>query len=82
MTTHLPKSPSTDSLAATITALDRPALVTPAEPRVAQASDIAGNWAEPFIRALVEKDIIKGYPDGTFKPDRPVTRAEFCRSTQ
>lgn len=46
--------------------------------KVAQASDIAGNWAEPFIRSLVEKDIIKGYPDGTFKPDRPVTRAEFA----
>ncbi|MCY7367457.1 MAG: S-layer homology domain-containing protein, partial [Chamaesiphon sp.] len=40
--------------------------------------DVAGNWAEPFIRALVEKDIIKGYPDGTFKPDQPVTRAEFA----
>jgi hypothetical protein len=51
---------------------------TPANDRVAQASDVAGNWAEPFIKALVEKDIIKGYPDGTFKPDQPVTRAEFA----
>ncbi len=67
---------SSESLETTV--LDRTALVTPAERRVAQASDIAGNWAEPFIRALVEKDIIKGYPDGTFKPDRPVTRAEFA----
>jgi S-layer homology domain len=51
---------------------------TPATNKVAQASDVAGNWAEPFIKALVEKDIIKGYPDGTFKPDQPVTRAEFA----
>jgi hypothetical protein len=51
---------------------------TPAANKVAQASDVAGNWAEPFIKALVEKDIIKGYPDGTFKPDQPVTRAEFA----
>jgi hypothetical protein len=51
---------------------------TPAANQVAQASDIAGNWAEPFIKALIEKDIIKGYPDGTFKPDQPVTRAEFA----
>jgi hypothetical protein len=50
----------------------------PAANKIAQASDIAGNWAEPFIKALVEKDIIKGYPDGTFKPDQPVTRAEFA----
>jgi S-layer homology domain len=51
---------------------------TPANGQIAQASDVAGNWAEPFIKALVEKDIIKGYPDGTFKPDQPVTRAEFA----
>ncbi len=51
---------------------------TPAADKIAQASDVAGNWAEPFIRALVEKDIIKGYPDGTFRPDQPVTRAEFA----
>jgi hypothetical protein len=51
---------------------------TPAPTKIAQASDVAGNWAEPFIKALVEKDIIKGYPDGTFKPDQPVTRAEFA----
>ena len=51
---------------------------TPATDKVAQASDVGGNWAEPFIKALVAKDIIKGYPDGTFKPDQPVTRAEFA----
>ncbi len=51
---------------------------TPAKDRVAQASDAAGSWAEPFIKVLVEKDIIKGYPDGTFKPDQPITRAEFA----
>ena len=50
----------------------------PAAKQIAQASDVAGNWAEPFIRVLVEKDIIKGYPDGTFKPDQPITRAEFA----
>lgn len=58
---------------------------TPAQPnrpatdrQIAQASDATGNWAEPFIKALVEKGIIAGYPDGTFRPDQPVTRAEFA----
>jgi hypothetical protein len=41
-------------------------------------SDITRNWAEPFIRVLVTKGIIKGYPDGTFKPNQLVTRAEFA----
>ncbi len=66
-------------LAAAVTATkNNPAPATPVNNHVAQASDVAGNWAEPFIKALVEKDIIKGYPDGTFKPDQPVTRAEFA----
>jgi S-layer homology domain len=46
--------------------------------QLAQASDVAGNWAEPFIQVLVEKGIIAGYPDGTFRPDQPVARAEFA----
>jgi S-layer homology domain len=51
---------------------------TTAPTKIAQASDVSGNWAEPFIKVLVEKDIIKGYPDGTFRPDQPITRAEFA----
>ena len=51
---------------------------TPAANKVAQASDVAGNWAEPFIRVLVEKGIIAGYPDGTYRPDQAITRAEFA----
>jgi S-layer homology domain len=65
-------------LAAAVSANSTAVPTTPATNKVAQASDVAGNWAEPFIRVLVEKDIIKGYPDGTFKPDQPVTRAEFA----
>ena len=54
------------------------AQATPGSNQIAQASDVAGNWAEPFIRVLVEKGIIAGYPDGTFKPDQAITRAEFA----
>lgn len=54
------------------------AQATPANNQIAQASDVAGNWAEPFIRVLVEKGIIAGYPDGTFKPDQAITRAEYA----
>ncbi|NJM64502.1 MAG: S-layer homology domain-containing protein [Acaryochloris sp. RU_4_1] len=35
-------------------------------------------WARPFIEKLAEKNVIKGFPDGTFKPDEPVTRAQFA----
>jgi S-layer homology domain len=35
-------------------------------------------WASPFIRELTRRNIIEGYPDGTFRPDQPVTRTEFA----
>lgn len=40
--------------------------------------DIAGHWAADFIRELVKLDIIKGFPDGTFKPDASMTRAQYA----
>lgn len=40
--------------------------------------DITGHWAEKDIRRCLEKGIMKGYPDGSFQPDKPVTRAELA----
>lgn len=40
-------------------------------------SDIEGHWAAGAIRELVARGYIKGYPDGTFQPNRKLTRAEF-----
>lgn len=43
-------------------------------------SDVSvNNWAAPTINAMVEKGVIKGYADGSFKPQNPVTKAEFAR---
>lgn len=36
------------------------------------------HWAAPQIKLLSEQGVIIGYPDGTFKPDDNVTRAEFA----
>lgn len=35
-------------------------------------------WAAPFINALVARGVITGFPDGTFRPEEPVTRAQFA----
>lgn len=40
--------------------------------------DIQGHWAQGFIQALADSNVINGFPDGTFKPDAPVTRAQFA----
>lgn len=41
--------------------------------------DVPANyWAKVYIEALASQNIIAGFPDGTFKPNEPVTRAQFA----
>jgi hypothetical protein len=42
-------------------------------------SDISSHWAKANIEYLVKKQILSGYPDGTFKPENTVKRAEFIK---
>ena len=39
-------------------------------------SDIAGNWAEQFITHAAALGWVRGYSDGTFRPNNTITRAE------
>ncbi|MBN6187686.1 S-layer homology domain-containing protein [Aneurinibacillus sp. BA2021] len=48
----------------------------PPEPEI-HLTDIAGHWAESNIKRAAAIGIVSGYPDGTFRPNHPVTRAEF-----
>lgn len=41
-------------------------------------TDMANHWAGPFVDGLVAAGAIAGFPDGTFRPERGVTRAEFA----
>jgi parallel beta-helix repeat protein len=40
--------------------------------------DLNGHWAAPFIEAIYEKGLISGFPDGTFAPEAPITRAQYA----
>lgn len=42
-------------------------------------SDIEGHWAKSWIEKAVKLGFVSGYQDGTFKPDRTITRAEFSK---
>ncbi|MEK3911109.1 S-layer homology domain-containing protein [Paenibacillus sp. FSL H7-0331] len=42
-------------------------------------TDTVNHWSQPSIREAVDKGYVDGYPDGTFKPDGAVTRAEFIK---
>ncbi|MCA1993770.1 MAG: WG repeat-containing protein [Coleofasciculus sp. S288] len=41
-------------------------------------SDIQTHWAKDCIRQLQARNLISGYPDGTFRPNASITRAEFA----
>lgn len=41
--------------------------------------DVSSNgWFNQYLSYLTDRHIISGYPDNTFKPMKPVTRAEFA----
>jgi len=52
-----------------------PKEVVPVPPAL---TDIKGHWAETAILSLVGRQAIDGYPDGSFKPQQTITRAEFA----
>ncbi|MTJ07112.1 DUF1565 domain-containing protein [Anabaena sp. UHCC 0204] len=59
-----------DFVAATVT--------TPNDGNTAFKDVQTGYWAKAYIEALAAQNIIAGFPDGTFKPNEPVTRAQFA----
>lgn len=57
-----------------------PTPTDPTDPTPAAAagfSDTAGHWGEAVIKRAAELGLFKGYPDGSFGPNRNVTRGQF-----
>ncbi|MBO7667767.1 MAG: S-layer homology domain-containing protein [Firmicutes bacterium] len=48
------------------------------QPEPVAVDDITGHWAEDAIRWCIAHELMTGYEDGTWKPERPVTRAELA----
>ena len=44
-----------------------------------QFTDTDSSWYNKAINAVVFRGIMKGYPDGSFRPNAPITRAEFTQ---
>lgn len=53
-------------------------LVQIAQARRVTFPDIREHWAQQYIEPLTNLGIVVGYPDGEFKPEASVTRAEFA----
>ncbi|MEW5858757.1 MAG: S-layer homology domain-containing protein [Cyanobacteriota bacterium] len=50
----------------------------PSPTTTASFPDIENHWARPFIERLAEKNIVTGYLDGTYRPNKAVNRDEFA----
>ncbi|WP_052410370.1 S-layer homology domain-containing protein [Paenibacillus durus] len=48
------------------------------QPAAVSLKDIEGHWAAAYIEELAARGITGGYPDGTFRPNRTITRAEYA----
>lgn len=58
--------------------LSLPAFTENLRPTTVTFRDVPANsWAKPYIDEATSRGLINGYTDGTFKPDCPMTRAEF-----
>ncbi len=55
-----------------------PAVTPPAVTPPTAFADVKGHWAEAYIQAMVSRGLLTGFPDGTFKPEAPVTRAQYA----
>lgn len=54
------------------------ALLTPLTARAAAPSDmVRGAWYEAAVTTMFDAGVLAGYEDGTFRPDRPISAAEF-----
>lgn len=56
---------------------ETPETVVPDTPAANVLNDISNHWAADKIEDLVARGAIKGYPDGNFRPDSTITRAEY-----
>ncbi|MEH1871039.1 fasciclin domain-containing protein [Nostoc sp.] len=56
---------------------------TPSPTSTVNLTDVSSDyWARPFIQALADNNVIAGFPDGSFRPNQGVTRAEFAALIQ
>ncbi|MEM9566967.1 MAG: S-layer homology domain-containing protein [Cyanobacteria bacterium P01_E01_bin.34] len=46
--------------------------------KAAEFRDTSGHWAEDYIDDLSDIGVLGGFPDGSFRPNAPVTRAQFA----
>lgn len=52
-------------------------MALPISSKAARVVDISNHWASTTIQLWIDEGFISGYPDGRFRPDNYISRAEF-----
>ncbi|MBE9042347.1 S-layer homology domain-containing protein [Oscillatoriales cyanobacterium LEGE 11467] len=64
---------------ATSTLAGIPVMLSASATAPTEFSDVKPDyWAYPYITSLAEEEILAGYPDGTFRPEKSIDRDEFA----
>lgn len=63
----------------TLLAVGLLSLMVTTSPSWADFTDTQGNWAEPAILRLEAQGLMEGFPDGTFRPDSLLSRAQLAK---
>ncbi|MBW4481872.1 MAG: S-layer homology domain-containing protein [Tildeniella torsiva UHER 1998/13D] len=50
----------------------------PAAPVPSRFTDLGGHWATPYIEALADRGLVKGYGNGTYRPQETINRGQFA----
>ena len=84
---QLPKPESTEGETSKASALDsalsKPKPAAPTPTSAVEFSDVPNSsWASRFIKSLNQRRIMAGLPDGSFRPNKFATRAEFATLLQ
>ena len=75
--TPLPKDEDNDGVARKPRYLSQ--IVGVWRPKYSDCTDFDGRWSYAAICEAIQDGVLSGYPDGTFKPDRQVTREELAQ---
>jgi hypothetical protein len=74
---------NTSQVSALDIAVSTPIPAAPSPTPVVEFSDVSNNsWASRWIQRLKTRNIVVGFPDGRFRPERYATRAEFAAMLQ
>ena len=47
--------------------------------QAAALPDLEGHWSQAVVEKLIELEIVRGYEDGTFRPENGVTIKKLLR---